>query len=59
MNLQLPPYVARLIQGQSTLSDQTASLTQWLIRHNPKLDSQKAKELATQAVLAAATGAKS
>jgi len=58
MNLHLPPYVARLIQGRSTLADQTASLTQWLIRQNPKLDPAKAKELATQAVLAAATGAK-
>jgi hypothetical protein len=58
MNLQLPPYVVRLIQGQSTLADQTASLTQWLIRQNPKLDPAKAKELATAACCAAATGAK-
>jgi hypothetical protein len=58
VNLQIPPYVVRLINNQSTLADQTASLTQWLIRQNPKLDPAKAKELATQAVLAAATGAK-
>jgi hypothetical protein len=59
MNLQLPPYVVRLINNQSTLADQTASLTQWLIRQNPKLDPAKAKELATAACCAAATGAKS
>jgi hypothetical protein len=59
MNIQLPPHVVRLINNQSTLSDQSASLTQWLIRQNPKLDPAKAKELATRAVRTAATGAKS
>jgi len=58
MNLNLPPYVVRLINNQSTLADQSASLTQWLIRQNPKLDPAKAKELATAAVCAAALGAK-